>query len=305
MFLFSTVTCGGKRRFPATINALRMGLRTVAISRGGSTTNIFKRHLMSNQAAMSTSVESMNRRLKRVRQIMSREAIDALIVPTDDPHLNEYIAPHFGRREYISSFTGSAGVAVITDEKAFLFTDGRYHKQAEMELSVFGNEWSLMKVGVSNVPTHTDYLLQTMTSGCVVGIDPLVHSSSSVQTLKESLGAKNVSVKYLSTNPIDEVWQEEQNDEQSLLKRPPIPRSNIRIHPLKFAGKSTREKLAEIRDQMQKENEKCDSLILTALDEIMWLLNIRGSDVPCNPVSYCYCIVQRGIIPFSKLYSLF
>lgn len=263
----------------------------------------------SSTAIGPTSLEERSKNLKRVREIMSREAIDAVIVPTDDPHLNEYISSHFARREFISGFTGSAGSVVITQDKALVFTDGRYHKQAEMELTVAerdsssssggdrdGGDWTLMKVGLPNVPTHTEYLAQTMKAGSVVGIDPFVHSISSVQSMKESFSKKNIVLKYLSTNPIDEVWSDvSKAGSSSVMSRPSLPQAKVRIHPLQYAGKSTQAKLEEIRLQMtEQEGEKCDALVLTALDEIMWLLNIRGSDVPCNPISYCYCIVQLG-----------
>ena len=258
--------------------------------RGGSTSqNLSHRRWTNNQVVVPRDPIQFKENVNLVRDIMSRESIDALIVPTDDPHLNEYIAPHFARREFISGFTGSAGVAVITKEKALLFTDGRYHRQAEMELS---SDWTLMKVGLSDIPNHTDYLLQTMTSGTSVGIDPLVHSSSSVQALKDSLGCKEISLKFLRSNPIDEVWHNYQTV-QCNMARPTLPNSNVRIHPLQYAGKSVGQKLEEIRKLMLDKNDKCDVLVLTALDEIMWLLNIRGSDVPCNPISYCYCIVRK------------
>jgi Xaa-Pro aminopeptidase len=221
---------------------------------------------------------------------MDKEEVDAVIVPTDDPHMSEYVAPHFSRRAFISGFTGSAGTVVITTDKSLLFTDGRYHNQAEKELD---SNWLLMKQGLKDVPTLSDYLLTSLTPNSVIGIDPLVHSADSIKSIEKRLfNEKKISVKYLSNNLIDHVWG---------ASRPAKPSGLLRVHVLEHAGKNVTEKLIEVRAAMHA--SKASALVLTSLDEIAWLFNIRGSDVPCNPVTLSYAVLQQGDV-FFILYIL-
>jgi len=211
---------------------------------------------------------------------MTEEGVDAVMVPTDDPHMSEYTAPYFGRREFISGFTGSAGTVIMSKGSNLLFTDGRYHKQAENELDP---TWTLMKVGMKDVPNPVDYLSKELSEGSVVGIDPLVHAASAYEQIEKKLRDRGISIKCLSHNPIDRIWGSD---------RPSKPSGLIREHALQYAGKTVDEKLKEIRPMMQKEG--CSSLVLTTLDDIAWLFNFRGSDVPCNPVSVCYAVLTLG-----------
>ncbi len=211
---------------------------------------------------------------------MAEAGVDAMIVPTDDPHMSEYPSSDYKRREFISGFTGSAGTVVITQDKTLLFTDGRYHKQAENELDP---TWTLMKVGMKDVPNPVEYLTKELSEGTVVGIDPLVHAATAYELIKKTLGERCISMKLLGHNPIDAIWGS---------NRPSKPSGLIREHPLQYAGKTVDEKLKEIRLLMQKEG--CSSLVLSTLDDIAWLFNFRGSDVPCNPVSVCYAILTLG-----------
>ena len=213
---------------------------------------------------------------------MVKDNIQALLVPTDDPHMSEYTAICFNRREYVSGFTGSAGTAVITQETAALFTDGRYYSQAEKELS---SAWELMRVGLPGVPSTVEYLTKVLSSGSTVGVDAAVHSADNYRALERELNKKNITLKQLSRNPVDEVWGR---------NRPSLPTGPVREHPIEYSGKTVTEKLTEIRMKM---NENSASfLIITMLDEIAWLFNIRGCDVPCNPVALSYAIVTTGML---------
>lgn len=218
--------------------------------------------------------------LTQLRHLMKEEAIDALMVPTDDPHMSEYTASYFSRREFISGFTGSAGIVIITMDGSYLFTDGRYHRQAEIELP---KHWTLMKVGVKDVPTPTDFLAKTMSSGSVIGIDPFVHAVSAVKQQQSQWEKKGVHLKFLSRNLIDLVWGNQ---------RPAKPNSEVRVQGIEYAGRSTEDKLKDIRQKLQE--QQAEALVVSALDEIMWLYNIRGKDVSFNPVSISYAVVTLG-----------
>lgn len=232
---------------------------------------------ISTGVSAATSTTTCSDKLKGLRELMKESAIDVFVVPTDDPHMSEYTADYFNRREFISGFTGSAGTAVITHEKALLFTDGRYHNQASLELS---NEWTLMKVGVKDVPTLSEYLHSNLSAATVIGVDPLLHSAASYIKMKDTLTVKNISLKSVESNLIDKVWGG---------SRPAAPAGKLRVHPLEYAGKSVKDKLNSIREALN--GQKAYGLVSSSLDEIMWLFNIRGADVPCNPVAVSYAIV--------------
>jgi len=220
-------------------------------------------------------------KLRLVRELMAKERIDAFIVPTDDPHMSEYTAMYFGRREFLTGFTGSAGTAIVLRDKALLFTDGRYHNQAELELR--GTQWTLMKQGLKDVPGVVEYLATTLPEGSVVGFDPLLHAAAPLKKMQDVLEGKKLGMKPLAYNIIDTVWGE---------ARPLAPQGKIRIHPQEYAGKTIQEKLEDIRKSLKA--VRATGLVLTALDEIAWTFNIRGADVPCNPVSVAYAIVTTS-----------
>jgi Xaa-Pro aminopeptidase len=222
--------------------------------------------------------------VQEVRSLMKKEAINAFIVPTDDPHMSEYTAPYFNRREFISGFTGSAGTAVLTSNESFLFTDGRYYLQAELELP---SNWTLMRQGTAGVPNPLEFLSTTLPSGSTVGIDPTVHSIQSIRKMQLLFGKKNLHLKLLDENIIDRIWEK-----QKSAARPLKPSSFVRIHPLESAGKSIQEKIADL--QVLLKSNEVHGLILSSLDEIMWVYNLRGKDVPCNPVSICYAMITKG-----------
>lgn len=209
--------------------------------------------------------------------------VDALIIPTDDYHMSEYTAPCFGRREFISGFTGSAGTAVITHQSAALFTDGRYHSQAEKELDA--QHWTLMKVGASGVPGPAEYLASSLPRGAVVGVDALVHSAEGYRKLSSELKTNNITLKNLDVHPVDVAWGTE---------KPPFPCGSVREHALIYAGTSAQEKMREVRQKMKQQG--ADALVVTMLDEVAWLFNIRGNDVECNPVALSYAVLTHGML---------
>jgi Xaa-Pro aminopeptidase len=178
----------------------------------------------------------------------------------------------------ISGFTGSAGTAVVTEDKALLWTDGRYFLQASKELS---EDWTLMKAGLPETPTVSSWLGSNIGKGCRVGIDPMLHSISDGSSLFAALRAKDVELVLLDKpNPVDVVWGEDQ---------PAAPCEPMRVQPVELAGKSAEDKIAEMREAMAK--KEAGVLVVSALDEIAWLFNVRGSDIDCNPVAMAYAII--------------
>ncbi|KAG0165714.1 hypothetical protein DFQ30_008092 [Apophysomyces sp. BC1015] len=206
------------------------------------------------------------------------EPIDAFVVPSADAHQSEYTAECDNRRAWISGFTGSAGCAVVTQNKAALFTDGRYFLQASEELDP--NAWELMKEGLPNVPTWSEYLVKHIPPKSSIGIDPSVITANEASKLARSLdsvGSKLVSV----PNFVDLIRTD----------RPPRPAGPIRIHDIKFAGKRHSHKLNDLRLEIRKRGY--DATLISGLDEIAWLLNLRGSDIHCCPVFFAYCLVTQ------------
>ncbi|KAA8497147.1 putative Xaa-Pro aminopeptidase P [Porphyridium purpureum] len=233
--------------------------------------------------AMSLNVKAVGGRekdaLKDLQQrVMVERGIDALIVPSADPHNSEYAAPCFLRRAFISGFSGSAGTAVILRDKALLWTDGRYFLQASTELS---GDWTLMKAGMPDTPTIETFLADSLPENGQVAIDPLVHVTANAQSLEKTLNEKNIKLITVSdTNLIDEVWGTE---------RPGMPAGAVREHPLAYAGKPRTEKLKEIGAAIQKHG--ADALCVSMLDEVAWLLNIRGTDYKESQLVLSYCLV--------------
>ncbi|MEW5306595.1 MAG: hypothetical protein WDW36_009049 [Sanguina aurantia] len=219
--------------------------------------------------------------LARLREEMARAdgglGVHAYLVPSEDPHMSEYAPDCFARRQFISRFMGSAGSVVVTADKALLWTDGRYFLQASTEL---GPEWTLMKAGTPDVPDLEDWLASSLPKGGRVGIDPFVHTVDGANTLRRKLEAagRHLVPLLADGNLVDKVWP----------ARTSAPVSPIRIHPLKWAGDSVSTKLATLRSQMKG---CADVLLVTMLDEVAWLLNLRGSDVDHNPVFLSYVTV--------------
>ncbi|XAR52596.1 Xaa-Pro aminopeptidase [Bertholletia excelsa] len=220
-------------------------------------------------------------KLRALRELFSKPGIgiDAYIVPSQDAHQSEFMAECYMRRAYVSGFTGSAGTAVVTKDKAALWTDGRYFLQAEKQLS---SSWVLMRAGNLGVPTTSEWLNQVLSPGCRVGIDPFLFSSDAAEELKEVISKKKLELVYLyNMNLVDEIWKS---------SRPKPPSKPVRVHDLKYAGVDVASKLSSLRIELKDVGSS--AIVISMLDEIAWLLNLRGNDVPHSPVIYAYLIVE-------------
>ncbi|XP_057960476.1 aminopeptidase P2 [Malania oleifera] len=237
----------------------------------------------SSELRKKRSGSEQDEKLCALRQLFSKPGIgiDAYIIPSQDAHQSEFIAECYMRRAYISGFTGSAGTAVVTKDKAALWTDGRYFLQAEKQLS---SSWVLMRAGNFGVPTIGEWLNDVLAPGCRIGIDPFLFSSDAAEELKETICKKNHELVYLyNLNLVDEIWGE---------SRPKLPNKSIRIHDLKYAGVDVSSKLSSLRSELIDAGSS--AVVISMLDEVAWLLNLRGNDVPHSPVMYAYLIVEIG-----------
>ena len=215
-------------------------------------------------------------RLEKLRSLMAERQMDAYMIPTSDFHESEYVGEYFKAREFMTGFTGSAGTAVITKDEAGLWTDGRYFVQAGMQLSGTGVE--LRKMGYKDVPDIIDYLERVLPEGGKLGFDGRVVNGHQGQDFEERLAEKHVTLSY-EEDLVDPIWEE----------RPELSKEPVWILDERYAGKPSAEKINDLREQMKK--EKATVHILTTLDDIVWLLNIRGNDVKCNPVVLSYAMV--------------
>ncbi|KAJ3158864.1 hypothetical protein HDU86_002552 [Geranomyces michiganensis] len=231
---------------------------------------------MTAAAAISTSS-----RLARLREIMKQHDVHAYIVPSEDAHQSEYIADVDGRRAYISGFTGSSGLAVVTLDKAALWTDGRYYLQASQQLD---SNWTLMKVGLPKVPSKEDWLIEVLPKNSKVGLDPKLITISAARLLVDSFKKEGHTLKPITENLIDAVWGAEQ---------PKRPVHKVVVHPDSYAGKSSAEKIAAVREEIEKKKNVW-GFAVTALDEIAWLFNLRGSDIDYNPVFFSYALITKN-----------
>ncbi|EWC45631.1 putative Xaa-Pro aminopeptidase P [Drechslerella stenobrocha 248] len=225
-------------------------------------------------------------KLSALRELMKKHGVDIYIVPSEDAHQSEYTSPCDGRREFISGFTGSAGWALITHDKAALSTDGRYFNQAAQQLD--GN-WTLLKQGMPDVPTWSEWVAEQSADGKSVGVDSSLITFASAKSLEKKIQKKGgKGLVAMTENLIDQVWGKD---------RPSRPSEPVIVLDQKFAGKGFVEKIEDLRKELQK--QKSHGLILSGLDEIMWLFNIRGahpatnlySNIPFNPVFFCYATV--------------
>ena len=198
-----------------------------------------------------------------------------LVIPSEDSHSSEYIAPCDARREYITGFTGSAGCAVVTHEKAALATDGRYFNQATKQLD---SNWLLLKQGLQDVPTWQEWSADQSEGGKVVGVDPTVISAPDARKLAEKIKKRGgQELMAIEENLIDQIWGE---------GRSPRPSEPVKVLAKQFAGKDVKTKLDELRKDLEK--KKSSGFVVSMLDEIAWLFNLRGSDIPYNPVFFSY-----------------
>ena len=221
------------------------------------------------------------RRIEDLREVMRREHLGAFIFPSTDPHNGEYIPDHWKGREWISGFNGSAGTAVVTMNSAALWTDSRYFIAAAEQLD--GTEYQLMKLKVEGTPTVARWIgkqLLAENGSTEVGIDGSVCCASMVEQLIADLRREGGLTLRTNFDPLQQIWTD----------RPPIPDNPIEIQPLEYAGKSCREKLAQIRGELRKHH--ADGMLAASLDDIAWTLNLRGTDVHCNPVFVSYLLID-------------
>ena len=215
-------------------------------------------------------------RIQSLRDTLKRNGLSACIIPSTDPHMSEYVAPHWKSRKWISGFTGSAGTIVITLDKAGLWTDSRYFIQATEQLSGTGIE--LFKEMLPETPSIPAFLCTELPKESRVGIDGKVFATTATENLQKELNSKGIQL-VSDFDPIREIWKD----------RPAIPQNPTYIYSEQFAGKSAKDKLQEIRIELAKKD--CDSTFISALDEIAWTLNLRGTDVKCNPVTVSYLLI--------------
>ena len=222
----------------------------------------------------------ISERIARLREELRREHLSAFIFPTSDPHNSEYTAEHWKGREWISGFNGSAGTAVVTLDKAALWTDSRYFIAAEEQLQ--GIEFQLMKLKVEGTPSIAEWLGRELKDAAdkAVGIDGMVNSTNSIKELISDLRTQGGITLRTNFDPLERIWQD----------RPAIPENPVVIHPLEYAGEPIREKLARIRKALREKH--ADGMLMAALDDIAWTLNLRGSDVHCSPVFVSYLLIS-------------
>lgn len=227
---------------------------------------------------------NIRNRIEKFRKVMAENGIDIYIIPTADYHQSEYVGKHFKVREYMTGFTGSAGILVVTDKEAGLWTDGRYFIQAARQLA--GSCVTLQKIGEPGVPTIEEYLKKTLPEGGTLGFDGRVISVKTGQKYEKIVKEKNGIIQY-QKDLVEEIWE----------NRPEISREPVFELGLEYTGESRADKLVRVR----KEMEKCgaDIHVLTTLDDICWLLNIRGDDVEYFPLVLSYAVITMNHV---KLY---
>lgn len=239
----------------------------------------------------------IKQRVAALRKIMQRNGIQAFILPTTDPHNSEYVAAHWEARKWLTGFTGSAGTAVITMKKAGLWTDSRYFLQVAEQLE--GTGITLFKDRMPGTPSIAEWLSKELKKGDIIGMDGWVNGIDFKESLYAVCSPKGIQVESVA-DPFDEIWKD----------RPSLPSDPVFILEEKYAGRSCRQKIELIREEIRKNN--CQSILLSALDEIAWTLNLRGSDVHCNPVFISYMhitqkkatlyIIEEKLSPEVKVY---
>ena len=274
------------------------------IHRGGSLSNSLKMSSTTSDTAVTSSVTTAGEKLEKLRKKMEELSLDAYIVPSDDPHLSEYVPLAYMRRKFLTGFGGSAGTAVVFKNEAFLWTDSRYFFEAAFQIDA--DHWTLMKQGLPKVPSLTKYISGTAMKNYEnngktfrVGIDPFVHAASFEKDLMDAFKtaveksdlSDDVVVGEIDTlddhgNLVDKVWGD---------ARPEVPTNPFRVHPLEYAGKSVVDKVEEIRDQM--EDERATLSVFSALDDIAYLFNVRAKgDIDTCPVGIAYGTITNDEI---------
>ena len=219
-----------------------------------------------------------SKRITALRAIMKREGIDYYYIPTADFHESEYVVEYFKARKFITGFTGSAGVAVIGQEEAWLWTDGRYFIQAAAQIE--GSGFGLMKMGQEGVPTVMQYLGEKLQEGQCIGFDARVVNTNDAKEFAKIAAKKHGSLK-IDKDLLDEVWTD----------RPALVHQPADVLKDEFNGEATASKLARVREQMEKEEAQYH--IISTLDDIAWILNVRGNDIPHVPVVLSFLVIGK------------
>ena len=238
-------------------------------------------------------MSTVNQRLEQLREVMRREHLVAFIFPSSDPHQSEYVADHWKGREWISGFNGSAGTAVVTLWSAALWTDSRYFLAAEEQLR--GTEYQLMKLKIEGTPTIAEWINSQCTMhnsqfatrdvpSTEVAVDGSLMAVGEVRELKAELRHNGGLTLRTNLDPLALIWRQ----------RPPISVAPVEIYPMKFAGEAARDKIARIRKALRAQH--ADGMLMAALDDIAWTLNLRGTDVHCNPVFVSYLLVSTTAV---------
>ena len=221
---------------------------------------------------------TINQRIEALREVMQREHLAAFIFPSTDPHQGEYVPDHWKGREWISGFNGSAGTAVVTMTSAALWTDSRYFIAAEEQLR--GTEFKLMKLKMPDTPTIPEWIGKECGAGAEVGLDGMVNSANAVKDLIADLRQQGGITLRTNLDPLSQIWKD----------RPAIPENPVEIYPMEYAGENCRDKIARIRKALREKH--ADGMLMSALDDIAWTLNLRGADVHCNPVFVSYLLIS-------------
>ena len=213
-----------------------------------------------------------NEKIQKLRQSMKESGVQAYLVPSSDPHMSEYLPDHWTTRAYFSGFDGSAGTLVVTEEKSGLWTDGRYFLQAGRQLA--GSEVQLYKMGMPGVPAVSEFLEQELAGGKILGIDGTVTATSTVMDLQ----SRGIAVKAVDCT--SENWK----------NRPAVPATEVYVHEVKYTGLTASQKLAQLKEKLQSAG--ADTMVVTRLDSIAWLLNLRANDIEYNPFLLSYVLVE-------------
>lgn len=227
-------------------------------------------------------MNEINQRLEKLREVMRREHLSAFIFPSTDAHQSEYVADHWQGRAWISGFNGSAGTAVVTMYSAALWTDSRYFIAAEEQLR--GTEFQLMKLKVEGTPTISDWIASELSQNedeCrEVGLDGMVNSYNDTMALISDLRKAGGITVRTNFDPLEQIW----------MNRPAIPENPVEIQSLNIAGETVDDKIQRIRKALREHH--ADGILVSALDDIAWTLNLRGTDVHCNPVFVSYLLIS-------------
>lgn len=227
-------------------------------------------------------MNEINQRLEKLREVMRREHLSAFIFPSTDAHQSEYVADHWQGRAWISGFNGSAGTAVVTMRSAALWTDSRYFIAAEEQLR--GTEFQLMKLKVEGTPTISDWIASELSQNedeCrEVGLDGMVNSYNDTMALISDLRKAGGITVRTNFDPLEQIW----------MNRPAVPENPVEIQSLNFAGETVDDKIQRIRKALREHH--ADGILVSALDDIAWTLNLRGTDVHCNPVFVSYLLIS-------------